>query len=105
MILWQRSCQHPFRELFTIRNISILVEYLLQQFFVMDKLAGEGNYLSSQDTVNLSKVEQHLCVHYKKEFPGIEKLSRISAMSPPVLKQNSKNTMEKPCSGTIRKTN
>ena len=24
--------QHPFRELFTIRNISILVEYLLQQF-------------------------------------------------------------------------
>ncbi|HWK04227.1 MAG TPA: AraC family transcriptional regulator [Puia sp.] len=78
--------QHPFRELFTIRNISILVEYLLQQFFVMDKLAGEGNYLSSQDTVNLSKVEQHLCVHYKKEFPGIEKLSRISAMSPTSLK-------------------
>ena len=78
--------QHPFRELFTIRNISILVEYLLQQFFVMDKLANEGNYLSSQDTVNLSKVEQHLCIHYKKEFPGIEKLSRISAMSPTSLK-------------------
>ncbi len=78
--------QHPFRELFTIRNISILVEYLLQQFFVMDKLANEGNYLSLQDTVNLSKVEQHLCLHYKKEFPGIEKLSRISAMSPTSLK-------------------
>ena len=78
--------QHPFRELFTLRNISILVEYLLQQFFIMDKLSNEGNYLSNQDTHNLSKVEQHLCLHYKKEFPGIEKLSRISAMSPTSLK-------------------
>ena len=78
--------QHPFRELFTIRNISVLVEYLLQQFFVMDKLTRDGNYLSTQDTHNLSKVEQHLCSHYKKEFPGIEKLSRISAMSPTSLK-------------------
>lgn len=78
--------QHPFRELYTIRNISVLVEYMLQQFFVMDKLSKDGNYLSSQDTYNLSKVEQHLCSHYKKEFPGIEKLSRISAMSPTSLK-------------------
>jgi len=78
--------QHPFKELFTVRNVSILVEYLLQQFFVMEKLSKDGNYLSSQDTHNLSKVEQHLCVHYKQEFPGIEKLSRISAMSPTSLK-------------------
>jgi AraC-like DNA-binding protein len=78
--------QHPFRELFTIRNISVLIEYLFQQFFVMDKLMKEGNYLSPQDTNNLSKVEQHLCLNYKKEFPGIEKLSRISAMSPTSLK-------------------
>jgi AraC-like DNA-binding protein len=78
--------QHPFRELFTIRNISILIEYLFQQFFVMEKLAKEGNYLSTQDTHNLSKVEQHLCAYYKTEFPGIEKLSRISAMSPTSLK-------------------
>jgi AraC-like DNA-binding protein len=78
--------QHPFRELFTIRNISILVEYLLQQFFVMDKLGKEGNPLSTQDTHSLSRVEQHLCSHYRKEFPGIEKLSRISAMSPTSLK-------------------
>jgi AraC-like DNA-binding protein len=78
--------QHPFRELFTIRNISVLIEYLFQQFYVMDKLAKEGNYLSPQDTTNLSKVEHHLCLHYKKEFPGIEKLSRISAMSPTSLK-------------------
>jgi len=77
--------QHPFRELFTIRNISILVEYLLQQFFVMDKLGREGS-LSHQDTHSLSRVEQHLCVHYRNEFPGIEKLSRISAMSPTSLK-------------------
>ena len=78
--------QHPFRELFTIRNISILVEYLLQQFFVMDKLVKEGDYLSTQDMFNLSKVEQYLCANYKKEFPGVEKLSRISAMSPTSLK-------------------
>jgi AraC-like DNA-binding protein len=78
--------QHPFRELFTIRNISILVEYLLQQFFVMDKLRGDGNSLSIQDTHSLSRVEQYLCLHYKTEFPGIEKLSRISAMSPTSLK-------------------
>ena len=78
--------QHPFRELFTIRNISILIEYLLQQFFVMNKLSKDGNSLSIQDTHSLSKVEQHLCLHYKKEFPGIEKLSRISAMSPTSLK-------------------
>ena len=65
--------QHPFRELFTIRNISILVEYLLQQFFVMDKLSRDGNALSIQDTHSLSRVEQYLCLHYKKEFPGIEK--------------------------------
>jgi AraC-like DNA-binding protein len=78
--------QHPFPELFTIRNISILIEYLLQQFFVMDKLGREGNVLSIQDTHSLSRVEQHLCLHYKKEFPGIEKLSRISAMSPTSLK-------------------
>jgi len=78
--------QHPFRELFTVRNVSILVEYLLQQFFVMEKLSKDGNYLSNQDTHNLSKVEQHLCVHYRQEFPGIEKLSRISAMSPTSLK-------------------
>jgi AraC-like DNA-binding protein len=78
--------QHPFRELFTIRNISILVEYLLQQFFVMDKLVKEGDYLSSQDMYNLSKVEQYLCANYKTEFPGVEKLSRISAMSPTSLK-------------------
>jgi len=78
--------QHPFRELFTIRNISILIEYLLQQFFVMNKLSQDGNSLSTQDTHSLSKVEQHLCLHYKKEFPGIEKLSRISAMSPTSLK-------------------
>ena len=78
--------QHPFRELFTIRNISILVEYLFQQFKVMEKLSKEGNYLSSQDTHSLSKVEVHLCSNYKKEFPGIEKLSRISAMSPTSLK-------------------
>jgi AraC-like DNA-binding protein len=78
--------QHPFRELFTIRNISILIEYLLQQFFVMNKLSEDGNSLSTQDTHSLSKVEQHLCLHYKKEFPGIEKLSRISAMSPTSLK-------------------
>jgi AraC-like DNA-binding protein len=78
--------QHPFRELFTIRNISVLIEYLLQQFFVMDKLSREGNVLSLQDTHSLSRVEQHLCLHYKTEFPGIEKLSRISAMSPTSLK-------------------
>jgi len=78
--------QHPFPELFTIRNISILIEYLLQQFFVMDKLGKGGNVLSTQDTHSLSRVEQHLCLHYKKEFPGIEKLSRISAMSPTSLK-------------------
>ncbi|HXB92483.1 MAG TPA: AraC family transcriptional regulator [Puia sp.] len=78
--------QHPFRELFTIRNISLLVEYLLQQFFVMDRLNRDGNALSSQDTHSLSRVEQHLCLHYKTEFPGIEKLSRISAMSPTSLK-------------------
>jgi AraC-like DNA-binding protein len=78
--------QHPFRELFTIRNISILVEYLLLQFFVMDKLTREGNVLSVQDTHSLSRVEQYLCLHYKTEFPGIEKLSRISAMSPTSLK-------------------
>jgi AraC-like DNA-binding protein len=78
--------QHPFRELFTIRNISVLVEYLLQQFFVMDRLSKDGNALSIQDTHSLSRVEQHLCLHYKKEFPGIEKLSRISAMSPTSLK-------------------
>jgi AraC-like DNA-binding protein len=78
--------QHPFRELFTLRNISILVEYLLQQFFVMDKLGRDGNGLSPQDTHSLSRVEQHLCLHYKTEFPGIEKLSRISAMSPTSLK-------------------
>jgi AraC-like DNA-binding protein len=78
--------QHPFRELFTIRNISILVEYLLQQFFVMDKLSRDGNALSIQDTHSLSRVEQYLCLHYKTEFPGIEKLSRISAMSPTSLK-------------------
>jgi AraC-like DNA-binding protein len=78
--------QHPFRELFTLRNISILVEYLLQQFFVMDRLSREGNVLSIQDTQSLSRVEQYLCLHYKTEFPGIEKLSRISAMSPTSLK-------------------
>jgi AraC-like DNA-binding protein len=78
--------QHPFRELFTVRNISILVEYLLQQFFVMDKLSRDGNVLSIQDTLSLSRVEQYLCLHYRKEFPGIEKLSRISAMSPTSLK-------------------
>jgi AraC-like DNA-binding protein len=78
--------QHPFRELFTIRNVSVLIEYLLQQFFVMDKLSKEGNALSIQDTHSLSRVEQHLCLHYKTEFPGIEKLSRISAMSPTSLK-------------------
>ncbi|HET6254753.1 MAG TPA: AraC family transcriptional regulator [Puia sp.] len=78
--------QHPFRELFTIRNISILVEYLLQQFFVMDKLSRDGNGLSIQDMHSLSRVEQYLCLQYKKEFPGIEKLSRISAMSPTSLK-------------------
>ena len=78
--------QHPFRELFAIRNVSVLIEYLLQQFFVMDKLSHEGNALSIQDTHSLSKVEQHLCLHYKTEFPGIEKLSRISAMSPTSLK-------------------
>ena len=78
--------QHPFPELFTIRNISVLIEYLLQQFFVMDKLGKDGNVLSMQDTHSLSRVEQHLCLHYKKEFPGIEKLSRISAMSPTSLK-------------------
>jgi AraC-like DNA-binding protein len=78
--------QHPFRELFTIRNISILTEYLLQQFFVMNKLNEDGGSLSIQDTHSLSRVEHHLCLHYKKEFPGIEKLSRISAMSPTSLK-------------------
>jgi AraC-like DNA-binding protein len=78
--------QHPFRELFTIRNISILVEYLLQQFFVMDKLSRDGNVLSIQDTHSLSRVEQYLCLHYRTEFPGIERLSRISAMSPTSLK-------------------
>ena len=78
--------QHPFRELFTIRNISILTEYLLQQFFVMNKLGEDGSALSIQDTHSLSRVEHHLCLHYKKEFPGIEKLSRISAMSPTSLK-------------------
>ena len=78
--------QHPFRELFAIRNISVLIEYLLQQFFVMDKLSKDGNALSIQDTHSLSRVEQHLCLHYKTEFPGIEKLSRISAMSPTSLK-------------------
>lgn len=78
--------QHPFRELFAIRNVSVLIEYLLQQFFVMDKLSREGNALSVQDMHSLSRVEQHLCLHYKTEFPGIEKLSRISAMSPTSLK-------------------
>ncbi len=78
--------QHPFRELFAVRNISILMEYLLQQFFVMDKLGKDGNFLSAQDMHNLSMVEDHLCTNYKTEFPGIEKLSRVSAMSPTSLK-------------------
>jgi hypothetical protein len=87
--------QHPFRELFTIRNISILIEYLLQQFFVMNKLSQDGNSLSIQDTRSLSRVEQHLCLHYKKEFPGIEKLSRISAMSPTSLKTKFKKILRR----------
>ena len=78
--------EHPFRELFAVRNISILIEYLLQQSNVMDKLGKEGNYLSAQDMHNLSMVEEHLCTNYKTEFPGIEKLSRVSAMSPTSLK-------------------
>lgn len=78
--------EHPFRELFAVRNISVLIEYLLQQFFVMDKLDKDGNYLSAQDMHNLSMVEEHLCTNYKTEFPGIEKLSRVSAMSPTSLK-------------------
>jgi len=78
--------EHPFRELFAVRNISILMEYLLQQFFVMEKLGKDGNYLSTQDTYNLSMVEEHLCTNYKTEFPGIERLSRVSAMSPTSLK-------------------
>jgi AraC-like DNA-binding protein len=78
--------EHPFRELFAVRNISILIEYLFQQFFVMEQLGKEGNYLSGQDIHNLSLVEEHLCTYYKTEFPGIEKLSRVSAMSPTSLK-------------------
>ena len=78
--------QHPFRELFTIKNISLLVEYLLKQYFVMDELMKEGNSLSEQDMYSLSRVEQYLCMNYKKEFAGIERLSRISAMSPTSLK-------------------
>jgi AraC-like DNA-binding protein len=78
--------EHPFRELFAVRNISMLMEYLMQQFFVMDKLGKDGNYLSAQDMHNLSMVEEHLCTNYKTEFPGIEKLSRVSAMSPTSLK-------------------
>ena len=78
--------EHPFRELFAVRNISKLIEYLLQQFSVMDKLGEDGNYLSTQDMHNLSMVEEHLCTNYKTEFPGIEKLSRVSAMSPTSLK-------------------
>ncbi len=43
-----------------------------QQFFVMDKLREDA--LSIQDTHSLSRVEQYLCLHYKTEFPGIEKI-------------------------------
>jgi AraC-like DNA-binding protein len=78
--------EHPFRELFAVRNISVLIGYLFQQFFVMEQLGKEGNYLSAQDMHHLSMVEEHLCTHYKTEFPGIEKLSRVSAMSPTSLK-------------------
>ncbi|MDR3715384.1 MAG: AraC family transcriptional regulator [Puia sp.] len=77
---------HPFRELFALRNVSLLLEYLLQQFLVMDKLVAEGLSFNEQDVNGLSRVEEHLCRNYKKEFPGIEKLSRISAMSPTSLK-------------------
>jgi AraC-like DNA-binding protein len=78
--------EHPFRELFAVRNISTLIGYLFQQFFVMEQLGKDGNYLSAQDMHNLSMVEEHLCTNYKTEFPGIEKLSRVSAMSPTSLK-------------------
>ncbi len=78
--------EHPFRELFAVRNISILLEYLFQQSFIMEQLGKEGNYLSAQDAYSLSMVEEHLCMNYKTEFPGIEKLSRVSAMSPTSLK-------------------
>ncbi len=77
---------HPFRELFALRNVSLLLEYLLQQFLAMDKLIAEGLFFNDQDVSSLSRVEEHLCRNYKKEFPGIEKLSRISAMSPTSLK-------------------
>jgi AraC-like DNA-binding protein len=77
---------HPFRELFAARNISMLIECLLQQYFVMTELNKDGNCLSAQDMLSLCRVEDRLCAHYKLEFPGIEKLSRISAMSPTSLK-------------------
>lgn len=78
--------QHPFRKLFAIRNISTLFAYLSQQIAALERLGKEGTAMSERDIGSLWSVEQYLCIHYRKEFPGIGKLSRISAMSPTNLK-------------------
>ena len=65
--------EHPFRELFAVRNISILIEYLLQQYFVMDQLGKEGNYLSMPRTCTIYRWWKNTCVRTtKRSFPALK---------------------------------
>ncbi len=78
---------HPFPELFIIKNISSFLRVLRDEAFYYSKdTRHEYNNPVTNDVINLFKVERYLTDNYKTEFPGVQKLSRLSMMSPTKLK-------------------
>ena len=78
---------HPFPELFIIKNISSFLRVLRDEAFGYNKnIQWLHNNPVTNDVINLFKVERYLTDNYKTEFPGVQKLSRLSMMSPTKLK-------------------
>lgn len=78
---------HPFAELFMLKNASSLVRLLRDQalYYTENGLKGY-NSTAGADVINLLRVERYLTDNYKAGFPGVQKLSRLSMMSPTKLK-------------------
>jgi len=82
---------HPLRHIYITNRVMLLLERFVVKFMNKMKLKSSSNKLNDDEITRLMKVETLLVKDYTTAPPTIEKLSRISAMSPTKLKRDFKS--------------
>ncbi|MEJ7588533.1 MAG: AraC family transcriptional regulator [Ferruginibacter sp.] len=77
---------HPYPGIFIRSRILRIMDKLLENFLQID-ISESPEHINEDDFITLQKIETILTSCYDKNFPGIEKLSRLSLMSESKLKK------------------